>query len=427
MYQLLMLLICALAIPSIGFSQISEDEAAEDHSYRPLTLKLGDSGNKYVRFIMWHQLWLTSDNLSDDSNLQMTASIRRSRFLAYAQISSKFMLLTHWGLNSLTPGNLTTLGNNGDTPQLFLHGAWGEVKLHPNIYMGIGLHYWKGLTRLASQSTLNFMTLDQHRPFYQWHSLGVSDQFARHLGIYAKGQIGKLDYRVAWNNPTRASLGNGKDFSDAFNGGTPQSELTYTGGSTLDGEDRTGNSIFEGYLRYNLWDKEGTKLPYNVGTYLGKKKVFAVGAGFFLHPNGMYNNSTSEHESVSHFAVDAFLDMPSGEKGAINAYASFINYNYGSNYISRWGGTGTVIYGQLGYLIPGTKVMPYAAVSNASFEGAPDPITGFDIGFNYFINGHFAKVSAEYHYIGKDYREGAIDPEGEDNLSQFRMQLHVFL
>ena len=33
---------------------------AEDHSYKPLTLKLNDSGSKYVRFIMWHQVWATA-------------------------------------------------------------------------------------------------------------------------------------------------------------------------------------------------------------------------------------------------------------------------------------------------------------------------------------------------------------------------------
>lgn len=428
LFQLAALLMIFFMGSTMNAQMVSE-EAKEDHSYKPLTLKLDKEGNKYVRFIMWHQLWVTTDNLSDDSNLQLTTSIRRSRFLAYAQISSRFLILTHWGLNGLSPGNLSSLGNNSNSPQLFLHDAWGEVKLTDNLYVGAGLHYWKGLTRLANQSTLNFMTLDQHRPFYQWHSLGITDQFARHLGVYAKGAIGKFDYRLAWNNPGANPLGDGADFSGRFNSdGTTMSTLTYTGSSTPNEDgDRVGNSLFEGYFRYNFWDTESTKLPYNVGTYLGKKKVLAVGAGFFLHPNGMYNAASSEHESVSHFAADVFLDMPLSSGGALNAYASFMNYNYGENYISRWGGTGSVLYAQLGYLIGSTKFMPYVAFSNADFEGADDPITGFDLGVNYFINGHFAKVTAEYHYIGKDYREGAISFAGEDNLSQVRVQLHIFL
>ena len=30
-----------------------------DHSYKPLTLKLNEDGSKYVRLIMWHQMWAT--------------------------------------------------------------------------------------------------------------------------------------------------------------------------------------------------------------------------------------------------------------------------------------------------------------------------------------------------------------------------------
>ena len=423
-------LLCIFLLLMITYTVSGQEASQEvDHSYKPLTLKLDDSGSKYLRFIMWHQIWVTSNNLSDDnSNLQLNASIRRSRMLAYAQISPKFLILTHFGLNSLNAGNLTSLGANGDSPQLFLHGAWGEYKLSNSLYLGGGLHYWKGLTRLANQSTLNFMTLDQSRPFYAWHSLGITDQFARHLGIYLKGSSGKFEYRFAWNNPGRNPLGAGNDYSANFDAnGTPRSTLTYTGASTPDANgDAVGNSIFEGYVKYNIWDNESVKLPYYVGTYLGKKKVLAIGAGFFMHPNGMFNTSSGQHESVSHFALDAFLDMPvSG--GALNAYAAFQNFNYGTNYISRWGGTGTAVYGQLGYYVSSAKVMPYIAYSNGDFEGADDAVTALDFGVNYFINGHHAKVTAEYHRISNDFREGAISLGGNNTLSQLRIQLHFFL
>jgi len=408
---------------------LAQEKIEEDHSYKPLTLKLNESGSKYLRFIMWHQLWLTSNNLSaENSKTQFSTSIRRSRILAFAQVSPKFLILTHFGLNSLNAGNLTSLGGNGDSPQFFLHGAWGELKLGDGLYMGAGLHYWKGLTRLANQSTLNFMTLDQSRPFNAWHSLGITDQFARHLGIYLKGASGKFEYRFAWNTAGRSPLGAGIDYSARFNAdGMPSSSLTYTGVSTADsGGDPVGNSLFEGYVKYNIFDNEGTKLPYYVGTYLGKKKVLAIGAGFFLHPNGMYDNSSNSHESVSHFAVDAFLDMPTGA-GGINAYAALQRFNYGDNYISRWGGTGTALYGQFGYYLANSKIMPYVAYSSSNYDAADDAITALDIGVNYYINGHNCKLTAEYHRIGKDYREGAISLGGTEALTQLRFQLHIFL
>ena len=180
-----------LLLIAIG-QQLQAQEDGIDHSYKPLTLKLDDSGHKYIRFIVWHQHWTVTNNLAvDDATLQLTHLARRSRFLAYAQISPRFLVLTHFGLNNLTPNNLTSLGNNGDAAQLFLHDAWTEFKVSNDkaLYIGGGLHYWKGLTRLSNQSTLNFMTMDNPRPFVHWHSLALTDQFARPQGMYAKGEL----------------------------------------------------------------------------------------------------------------------------------------------------------------------------------------------------------------------------------------------
>lgn len=392
-----------------------------DWSYKPIKLELDENGDKYIRFIMWHQVWLTTSNLSgENANLQIHTSIRRSRFLAYAQVSPNFLILTHFGLNGLTTDNMASLGNNGNGPQLFLHGAWGEFRLMQQLYVGGGLHYWNGLTRLASQSTLNFMTLDQSRPFTSWHNLGITNQFARSLGVYAKGQIGKLDFRVALNSPIRNPLADGMDY------GLKDSGLTYTGVTNCNevGED-VGNMLVEGYVRINFWDSESTKLPYNVGTYLGEKRVFALGGGFFIHPNGMYESSSGKHYGVRHVALDAFLDFPVHE-GAVNAYVSVIKFDYGNNYVGRWAGTGTAIYGQAGYYLKALKVMPYAAVNVGKYDGFIDPVYTWDFGINYFVQGHNAKITLEYHRIAGDLREAAIETQG-DAFSQLRLQMHIFL
>ncbi|MCG8326470.1 MAG: hypothetical protein MI974_02235 [Chitinophagales bacterium] len=423
--RLLQFIPLTLLALSLSFTLSAQDKPEADHSYKPLKLSLNEDGSKYVRFIMWHQLWATSNNLAvEDSKTQFSTSIRRSRFLAFAQVSPRFLILTHFGLNGLSAGNLTSLGSNGDAPQLFLHDAWGEFKVSKDksLFVGAGLHYWKGMTRLSNQSTLNFMTLDQSRPFVSWHSLAVTDQFARHLGIYAKGELGKFDYRIAFNNPGR----NGISRSYAS---MPGDSLTYNGFAIIDKEgDPVGNTLIEGYFRYNFKDKESTKLPFAVGTYLGKKTIFALGAGFFAHPNGMYNHSTGEHENVSHFAVDAFLDMPIAGDDCLNAYASFMNFNYGENYVSRWAGTGTAIYAQLGYKLPKSKFMPYVAFQTGSYDGYDENTSALDIGLNYFINGHHAKLTLEYHTISNDIREGGLDANGEiQDVQQIRLQAHIFL
>ncbi len=125
---------------------------AVDHSYKPLTLKLNEDGSKYVRFIMWHQFWATAtqnnpgstdvngqliDGTGSKSGWSTDIALRRSRFLAYAQISPRFLILTHWGINNQSfingataPSGPNAAGSNaGKKPQLFLHDAWTEYEL----------------------------------------------------------------------------------------------------------------------------------------------------------------------------------------------------------------------------------------------------------------------------------------------------------
>ena len=94
---------------------------------------------------------------------------------------------------------------------LFLHDAWAEFAVEPGkLHIGSGLHYWNGISRLTNQSTLNMMTLDNpggqggvsvsDARLFPWSNITTSDQFARHLGIYAKGSLGKFGYRISANN-----------------------------------------------------------------------------------------------------------------------------------------------------------------------------------------------------------------------------------
>ena len=168
-------LLSGLVLLAVATSVWSQTEVSqEDHSYKPLTLKLNETGSKYVRFIIWHQQWAVTNNLAiDDAKFQVSTMARRSRFLAYAQVSSRFLLLMHFGLNNLSPTNLDGLGNGGNGPQFFLHDAWTEFKVVPkSLYIGTGLHYWKGLTRLASQEYTQLHDHGQSPPFAPWHSLG---------------------------------------------------------------------------------------------------------------------------------------------------------------------------------------------------------------------------------------------------------------
>jgi hypothetical protein len=196
------------ATPATAAPAVAAAPAPVDHSYKPLTLKLNESGSKYVRFLMWHQMWATAtqnnpgttDVNGNDIGGKWTGdvAIRRSRFLAYAQISPRFLILTHWGINNQSfinggagaGSNVTSAGasNSGKRAQLYIHDAWTEFAVKPvKLHVGMGLHYWNGISRLSNNSTLNFMTMDA--PIFNWQTIELTDQFARQFGVYAKGQL----------------------------------------------------------------------------------------------------------------------------------------------------------------------------------------------------------------------------------------------
>jgi hypothetical protein len=439
-----------------------------DHSYKPVTLKLDEKGSKFLRIITWHQMWAThtinNDGTLDINGKSQKAStdfgIRRSRVLLQAQVSPRFMIVSHFGINNQSfalGGGAGTLGSGasasgqgGKRPQLYIHDAWTEYAILPNkLHVGAGLHYWNGVSRLASNSTLNFMTLDA--PIHNWFNIEATDQFARQMGIYAKGQIGKVDYRFALNKPFAFGVKNDAAIT------SPIATNVFT-------ESWSG----QGYVAYQFLDKENNTLPFFVGTYLGAKKVLNIGAGFYYHPKVTASRPTPTDSVITHdqsnFGADIFLDMPiKGTKNmAVNFYSSFTAHNFGPNYIRNIGilnqhpsvqtvgqnagtswagggnlqptiGTGTIWYSQAGLLLPklknGTAFMPYATYTLKNFERIGAMSGQFDAGVNYFVNGHNAKVTLQYgnRPVYKAPAAGTIDPIRNGTKGEFILQTHIFL
>lgn len=385
-------LIAALLLLSLkAFSQGSPDYGAG------MKFNLNDDGSKYLRVISWAQIWgqYNSDRPLDangNEQADLDFSVRRARVLMYAQINKDFLILTHFGLNSLNADSMSPTGK-GEGSQLFLHDVWTQYSLGKDHALGGGLHYWNGISRLNNQSTLNIMTLDNQRQ--AWATLGLSDQFARHIGMYAKGAFGKFQYRVAINS---ASTSNLQATAVPISGGA----ATYTGTRLL-GSKEAGKT-YSGYFEYGFLDAESNFLPYKVGTYLGTKKVFNVGAGFFSHPNGAVianGSGVLSGEDVSVFGLDAFYDVPVGTQGAaLTAYALYQNSDYGKNYrLGTTYETGSMIHGHLGYVIPGkskTRFQPYISYDDRKIDALNDNATQLGIGANAFFSGHHSKLTLEY-------------------------------
>jgi hypothetical protein len=129
-----------------------------------------------------------------------------------------------------------------------------------------------------------------------------------------------------------------------------------------------------------------------------------------------------------HIAGDIYLDMPIGDGNGLNMYASFISFNYGENFMARWAGTGTNIYAQTGYYIGKARLMPYVAFQTGNYGAYDDNLNAMNIGVNYHLNGHNAKITLEYHSIMNNPSEGGVDISGNPiGVQQVRMQFHIFL
>ncbi|MGJ8742930.1 hypothetical protein [Polaribacter sp.] len=354
-----------------------------------LKVKFNENGKKYLRIISWAQVQASYNNDASATSSKTSFNLRRARVMLFSQISDKFLILTHFGLNSLNAGSISPTGK-GDGSQLFLHDAWVQYSLNESHTIGAGLHYFNGISRLNNQSTLNMMTLDNNRQ--SWATIGLSDQFARHIGLFMKGKFGKLQYRVAIND----AITNGLDARTAV------SEQAVYGGVNLLGTKDAGKT-FAGYFEYHLLDEESNFLPFKVGTYLGGKKVFNIGAGFFLHPNGAVKLESGNPvgEDVSIFAIDVFYDTPLGDDGsALTAYATYQSNNYGENYLYSAYGTGNMVYSHVGYVFAGdktkTRFQPYLSYASNSYDASTNNRNILGVGINAFMSGHNSKLTLEY-------------------------------
>jgi hypothetical protein len=443
-----------------------------------LKIKLDSTGKKYVRFIMWNQIWMRSIHHNpgtqvNGENVDRTWDVgaRRLRFLAYAQVSQRYLILTHFGINNqsfATGGGSGTGGTGpygaGKKPQLFFHDAYNEFTIVPendyntghknkvSVAIGAGLHYWWGLSRMTSASTLNFLAIDA--PIVNWPLVEFSDQFVRQFGLYAKGRAGKLNYSMHINKPFATNQ-------------TPPIPDAIKGPIAVD---NNGNAspAFGGYFDYQFFEQESNGLPFRVGTYVGTKKVFNIGAGFYHTKDGTKSRDLISPEKfnkhdITLLGLDVFADIPIGNKKrnmAVTAYSVFYNYNFGPNYIRTVGlmnpasgfdpnlppsertlngpgnnrefiGTGNILYTQAGLLLPkGNKgkmrIQPFAAHTYKKLEALDDNGHYFDVGANFFIDGHHAKITPQYStrplYFEMDGKRRINGTRGE-----FLLQFQIYL
>lgn len=423
-----MFLAATVAAATISTARAEEDKPAP---FTPVQLKLSEDGKSYMRFITWHQFWTRLTDMNPEStvggneqDLYPDFGIRRSRFLLFGELEKRVLVLFHFGINNQT-------FNNGKKPQVFVHDAWAEFKvLEEYLSVGFGLHYWNGISRMSNASTFKFLAIDA--PILNWPTIEASDQFARMMGIYFKGKIDRLDYRVAINKPFRS----GPDTLSQGEGAVYNS--------------RTNTWAYSGYFMYQLLDQEPNLLPFLAGTYLGKKRVLTIGAGFEIQPDAMASldaqGNRETHLQLS-IGLDAFAEFPLGQDiGSLTAYLVFYHFDFGPNHLRNVGimnlaqggssvngpgntypviGTGQHVYLQAGYLLPGSTFQPYVGTQISSFEALDDLSVMFETGVNWYIIDQNAKLTLHYRARPIFVRETPAGEggTGDANLDSFGSEL----
>lgn len=374
--------------------------------------------SRYVRITGLNQVWLRYTELNPGTTLYGSPlgsisdiGIRRLRFQLYGQLTDRVFFYSQFGQNNFSFRSPQYTG-------AFFHDAFTELRVHDeHLSVGAGLTGWSGLLRYASPSIGSILTLDA--PLYQQATNGVNDQFLRKLSVYAKGKLGGLDYRVAVSKPMAVQNSPAGAFEDI--------SAVRTSFSTA-----PAALQYQGYFMYQFLERESNLLPYNTGTYVGKKRIFNIGAGFIQQSGAMWRLTTTGDTAVSDMLLlgaDVFFDVPlNTEKGtALTLYAAYSYYDFGPNYFRNIGvmnpatgvnangtvngtgnnlpiiGTGSTVYVQGGFafgnniITEGGKLQPYVASQYSLFEAFDGAMLMAEGGLNWFIHGdHNSKVSLNY-------------------------------
>lgn len=162
------------------------------------------------------------------------------------------------------------------------------------------------------------------------------------------------------------------------------------GGST--GPNQKDSNLMAGRLTLNLWDPEPGY--YNASTYYGAKNILAFGVVYQMQADAV-GTSTSAGD-FSGMSVDGLMEKKLGNGAVATFEGAFYSYEYDNKAQDM---TGYFVLGS--YLLPQKMGMgqwqPMARfqfVEEEALGASPkEETTKIDIGVNYIIEGHDARIS----------------------------------
>ena len=206
----------------------------------------------------------------------------------------------------------------------------------------------------------------------------------------------------AWDYPFAALGGtapraSGRDEGVAIWGVAANKKIKYQLGAfegTEGAANQDDNLLYMGRLQYNLWDDESGY--YNASTYYGAKDVLAIGiAGRFQEDGaGAAVATAADYEAWN---VDFLLEKKLGNGGVVTLEASYYDWDQGGqggteNEGDSWFAVASYLCPQKmgwGQIQPNVRYQEFASDNNLNRSQ-------YDIGLNYIITGHNARLSLVY-------------------------------
>jgi len=370
-------------------------------------IKLNEDGSAYSKVSFATQFWFRQTKLSPGSTTisgdaissESDFALRRTRFSMFNRLSDKIIVYTQMGFNNLN--------TSSSKPKLYFHDIWASYDIIPKAFtIGAGLNGWNGISRLTNTSYQKTLTLDN--PGFNIPAVNHTDIDVRQIGVFIKGTVGCFSYRTAIAKPM------------TYDGipDTPAANTGYEFPST--------KLVWKGYFTWHFLDKEYFNTSYLAMTYLGKKKICNLGAGFDIFPDAVAEYTTNGKRTLKNrtlLGADFFLELPFSRNQTLSFYTVYYDYDFGANYLRKSGtmnhwyggssaegagnneykiGTGTTWYGTLGYLFPKNfltrsgRIQLFYACARKDFDALTKAIYNHDFGANFLVNGHKLKFSTQY-------------------------------
>jgi hypothetical protein len=332
------------------------------------SIKVGEDVT--IRFGTLIQGWgdWTQDPVSE--GYAQNLYLRRARLLVGGQVAKNISFFIE-----------TDNPNLGRAPKalgsgFILQDALAEVKLSDPLTISAGLMFVP-FCRNCIQSAATLLSLD-YSSFSFLATPATQSSVGRDVGFQAKGYFNgnRIEYRVG-----------------AFQGFRAAGSRNPLRGV--------------GRLQINLLEPETPGIFYT-GTYLGTKRVLAIGGGFDMQ--------AGPGDNYKAWTIDAFLDYPVGDSVSVTAQVDYFAYDGGQTFPTVT--EQTAIFAEAGVYFKPLRLMPFVKFETQNFDpvGANDNAR-YQAGFTYYISGHNANLKVAY---------SRLNPDVGNDSNQFTTQLQLF-